>query len=52
MFNSFALAESESCEQLSRIYALLAGRSLADIALVEHVLSELLVGLECFRKAC
>jgi transcriptional regulator with XRE-family HTH domain len=48
LFNSFALAHGAP-EELSRIHALLIGRSLADITLLERVLSELCEGLDRYR---
>jgi transcriptional regulator with XRE-family HTH domain len=48
MFNSFELgAESE---ELSRIQAMLLGRTQAELVLVERVLSELFAALEQYRK--
>jgi transcriptional regulator with XRE-family HTH domain len=49
LFNSFALAD-EAPEELSRIHALLIGRSRADITMVEHMLSELFAGLDRYRQ--
>jgi transcriptional regulator with XRE-family HTH domain len=43
MFNSFEL-DAES-EEISRIHAMLLGRSHAELRLVEHMVSELFVGL-------
>src|SRR5690242_3644622 len=48
MFNSFELGEEP--EQMSRIHALLLGRSQAELVLVERMLSELFAGLERFRQ--
>lgn len=44
MFNAFEL-EAES-EEISRINAMLLGRSRAELRLVEHMITELFVGLE------
>jgi transcriptional regulator with XRE-family HTH domain len=44
MFNSFEL-DTES-EEISRIHAMLLGRSHAELRLVEHLVSELFVGLQ------
>lgn len=48
MFNSFEL-DSQS-DEISRIHALLLGRSQAELVLVERVLSELFAGLERYRQ--
>jgi transcriptional regulator with XRE-family HTH domain len=48
MFNSFELGDQP--EELSRIYALLLGRSQAELVLVERVLSELLAELDQYRQ--
>lgn len=49
LFTSFALADGAP-EELSRILALLVGRSRADIAMVERLLSALFEGLEEYRQ--
>jgi transcriptional regulator with XRE-family HTH domain len=48
MFNSFEL-DAES-EEISRIHAMLLGRSHAELRLVEHLVSELFVGLEQYLR--
>ena len=49
MFNSFDL-DGPAPEELSRIHALLLGRSQAELVLVERVLSELFAGLDRWRN--
>jgi transcriptional regulator with XRE-family HTH domain len=48
MFNSFEL-DAES-EEISRIHAMLLGRSRAELRLVEHLVTELFVGLEQYLR--
>jgi transcriptional regulator with XRE-family HTH domain len=48
LFNSFEL--SEPSEVASRITALLVGRSVADLKVVERILTKLLAGLDEFRS--
>jgi transcriptional regulator with XRE-family HTH domain len=48
MFNSFEL-DAQS-EELSRIHAMLLGRSPPELRLVEHMLSELFAGLDEYRQ--
>lgn len=48
MFNSFEL-DTES-EEISRIHAMLLGRSQAELRLVEHIVTELFVGLEQYIR--
>jgi transcriptional regulator with XRE-family HTH domain len=48
LLDSFALGDGVP-EELSRIHALLVGRSRAEITLVERVLSELFAGLDRYR---
>jgi transcriptional regulator with XRE-family HTH domain len=47
MFNAFELVDEPV--EMSRIHALLLGRSQAELVLVERMLSELLAGLERYR---
>jgi transcriptional regulator with XRE-family HTH domain len=49
MFNSFEL-DGSAPEELSRIHALLLGRSQAELVLVERVLLELFEGLDRWRN--
>lgn len=48
MFNSFEL--DAEFEEFSRIHAMLLGRSQAELKLVEHMISELFVGLEQYLR--
>jgi hypothetical protein len=48
MFNSFEL-DAQS-EEISRIHAMLLGRSDAELKLVEHMVSELFVGLDQYLR--
>ena len=48
LFNSFEM--SEPSEVGSRITALLVGRSVADLEVVERILTKLLAGLDEFRS--
>ena len=48
MFSSFELGDMP--EEMSRIPALLLGRSQAELVLAEHMLLELLAGLEGYRQ--
>jgi transcriptional regulator with XRE-family HTH domain len=51
MFSSFELDENEASAELSRIHALLLGRTRAELLLVERVLSVLFAGLDQYRRA-
>ena len=48
IFSSFELGAEP--EEISRIQALLLGRSHAELVLVEHVLTELFAGLDQYRQ--